>query len=322
MLTRFCPKCYAQNRAEDRICAACGAGLDEECGDYVDKLINFSLRHPVPSIPPMAAEILGKIGDKRAVEPLIEVIRLSEDPGLLEAAVEALGKLNDKRAVPALGAVLKDGALTVRLKAVGALGTIGNDEAVALLQKAAAGDPSSSVREEARIILKRSNHSNQSGDEQTPKKSPAKASDSHRRGINITLTILDEALCGVEQWAKGRELHSVLYNEHNTLSSCQRQDILSEIDKMREVLRKLQQTLQLEPTVQDARSAIRGQCAGLWEHIVELKPKHLRRYGDVPPALAEHMDHEVDALIEGLLRILDILKRAPAGGDAAESAPQ
>jgi hypothetical protein len=34
-----------------------------------------------------------------------------------------------------------------------------------------------------------------------------------RRTIATTLTILDEALCEFELWAKGREVRSVLYSE-------------------------------------------------------------------------------------------------------------
>ncbi len=99
MLTLFCPRCYAENHAEDEVCRSCGARLDEQVGDYVERLIHFSLRHPVPSVPPMAAETLGKIGDRRAVEPLVEVLGTSREPGLLEAAAEALGRLGERRQV-------------------------------------------------------------------------------------------------------------------------------------------------------------------------------------------------------------------------------
>ncbi len=66
-----------------------------------------------------AAEALGKIGDPRAVEPLIAVIK---DEGISEAA-RALGKIGDSRAVAPLIAVLKDKNL--RKDAVEALGKIG-----------------------------------------------------------------------------------------------------------------------------------------------------------------------------------------------------
>jgi len=144
----------------------------------------------------------------------------------------------------------------------------------------------------------------------------AAVSENHRRGITVTLTILDEALCEVEQWANGRELHSVFYNERNRLQAWQRQEILSEIAQMRIQLQELKETLHLEPRVEDAGTAIRGRCSGLWEHIVELKAKHLRRYGDVPSELGDYIDPKAEQLIQRILRILETLKRRrPNDGD-------
>jgi len=309
MLTFFCPKCYAQNRAEDQVCRSCGARLDEEGGDYVDRLISFSLHHPVPSVPPIAAETLGNIGDKRAVEPLMEVLRSSEEPGLLEATAEALGKLGDERAIPALQGILKRGTLAVRMNAVAALGRIGSDEAARALEDVAANDPSTGVRKEARSVLERLNDSKGQGGEQVLGRTFGDTDGPHKRGITITLTILDETLCEVEQWAEGRAVQSVFYKERNALSSRQRKEILAEIAQIRSVLQELQDTLGLEPTVQDAGAAIRGKCAGLWEHIVELKAKYLCRYGEVPADLGGYLDPRAEQLIQGILHILDTLKR-------------
>ncbi len=125
-------------------------------------------------------------------------------------------------------------------------------------------------------------------------------SDAHKRGISITLVILDETLCEVEQWAKGREMQSVFYKEHNALSTRQRQKMLSEIAEMRSLLQEMRDAIGIEPTVEDAGDAIRGKCSGLWEHIVELKAKHLRRYGEAPAGLGEYLDPRAEQLIQGI----------------------
>ena len=101
MLTLFCPRCYAENRAEDEVCRSCGARLDEEMGDYVERLIHFSLRHPVPSVPPMAARLravaaLGKIGGDEAVGTLEDVAANDPSPGVRG---EAQGMLRERRQV-------------------------------------------------------------------------------------------------------------------------------------------------------------------------------------------------------------------------------
>ncbi len=51
--------------------------------------------------------LLGKLGDKRAVLPLIEALK-DEDEDVRKEAAEALGELEDKRAVVPLIEALKD----------------------------------------------------------------------------------------------------------------------------------------------------------------------------------------------------------------------
>jgi hypothetical protein len=64
--------------------------------------------------------------------------------------------------------------------------------------------------------------------------------------------------------------------------------------------------------IEDVRSAIRGRCMVLWEHIVELKAEYLRRYGEVPADLGEYLDPRAERLIQGILHILDALKPGQA----------
>ncbi len=46
-----------------------------------------------------AADVLGKIGDVRAVEPLIERLRVDKDTGVKELATKSLGLIGDARPV-------------------------------------------------------------------------------------------------------------------------------------------------------------------------------------------------------------------------------
>ncbi|GAI38932.1 unnamed protein product, partial [marine sediment metagenome] len=63
-----------------------------------------------------AAAALGKIGDKRAVEPLIEALK-DENGHVRSGAANALGKIRDKRAVKPIIEVLKDKYSDVRWSA-------------------------------------------------------------------------------------------------------------------------------------------------------------------------------------------------------------
>ena len=81
-----------------------------------------------------AAEALGKIGNKRAVEPLIQAFE-DIDWAVREAAVEALYKIG-KSAIGLLNRALKDKNELVRLSAAEALGKIGGNKAVRALTRA------------------------------------------------------------------------------------------------------------------------------------------------------------------------------------------
>ena len=55
-----------------------------------------------------AAKELGRLGDKRAVEPLIRIVETERFDAIAELAIEALGRLGDKRAVGPLRKVYDD----------------------------------------------------------------------------------------------------------------------------------------------------------------------------------------------------------------------
>ena len=96
-----------------------------------------------------AAEALGKIGDKRAVGPLIAALK---DEAVRRAAVEALGKIGSTRAVGLLIDAVKDGNKEVRRAAISALGNIGHKRAIEPLI-AALRDKDLAVRRAAALVL-------------------------------------------------------------------------------------------------------------------------------------------------------------------------
>lgn len=98
-----------------------------------------------------AAEVLGEIGDARAVEPLIDALR-DADYTVQWAAAEALGKIGDKKAVEPLITTLKAGDEYLRERAAEALGDIGDKKAVEPLINALK-DEDESVRSSAAEAL-------------------------------------------------------------------------------------------------------------------------------------------------------------------------
>ena len=87
----------------------------------------------------MAAKGLGKLGDERGVDPLIETLS-DDDRDVREAAAKALEQLGDKRAVDPLIKTLSDDDWRVRKAAAEALGKLGDKRAVDPLIEALSDD--------------------------------------------------------------------------------------------------------------------------------------------------------------------------------------
>ncbi|MCC2640209.1 MAG: uncharacterized protein K0S45_622 [Nitrospira sp.] len=94
-----------------------------------------------------AVEALGKLKSSDAVDPLLRTLFNDRDSAIREDVVRALGVIGDARAVDYLVTVMKEP--TLRLLAVEALGHIGDRRAVPLLRRvvegAPQGEPSRSV---------------------------------------------------------------------------------------------------------------------------------------------------------------------------------
>jgi HEAT repeat protein/CheY-like chemotaxis protein len=75
------------------------------------------------------AEALGRIGDERAVEPLLGLLE-DRDRDVRQAAVAALGRIGDERALEPLLGLLEDRDRDVRQAAAEALGRIGDEVSV------------------------------------------------------------------------------------------------------------------------------------------------------------------------------------------------
>jgi HEAT repeat protein len=151
----YCPNCWRDYPDDTPRCSICGAALaltsSEE--DFVAKLIR-SLQHPEPLTVERAATLLGQIGDRRAVEPLLAMLAAGAAPEALAAAAASLVALGETRAVPLLARRLADPTsfLVVRLAAVQALAQLGGPAAAGALHRAL-GDRSPSVRALARELL-------------------------------------------------------------------------------------------------------------------------------------------------------------------------
>jgi len=134
-------------------------------------------------------------------------------------------------------------------------------------------------------------------------------SESHRTRIGITLAILDEALVKFAEWAQGREIRAVLYAEENDLSPRQREEILTGVNGIRQVILELSDTLALEINSQSVIKNILSSCYVLWVDVLESTGKHLRGFGEPSPELVDYLDPKLHQILQYLDHIKVLLSK-------------
>jgi hypothetical protein len=79
VLTYYCPQCWSEVAANERICPQCGYPLDEfHRQTFEDKLL-AALHHILPERRIMAAQILGNLQSVRALPEFIKIIDGNEE---------------------------------------------------------------------------------------------------------------------------------------------------------------------------------------------------------------------------------------------------
>jgi HEAT repeat protein len=123
MVKFYCPGCWNDFDQDVSSCPFCGLDIHEfwTSKDYVEKLI-LALHHPESRTPIRAAWLLGRTKDPRAVDPLIDVIKTTDDIYIAKAAVSALGEIDTAEARRFLGTLTEHPAKTIRDEAGRILG--------------------------------------------------------------------------------------------------------------------------------------------------------------------------------------------------------
>ena len=115
-------------------------------------------------------------------------------------------------------------------------------------------------------------------------------SDNHRRSISIVLQLVDKALCEWDGWLEGQVRAGVMYQQRDTLSPSEKKNLRSKSAAVRQLIVRLRDDLQLEPSRPATSQLINGQATILWENVAELNSRSLQGYGKVPEELARYLD--------------------------------
>ncbi|MFW5959267.1 MAG: HEAT repeat domain-containing protein [Natronomonas sp.] len=126
--------------------------MEENCIDALRRLGSPSAFEPMEARAQRrdtdAIEVLGKIGDERAVETLVEFVD-SGNPPLQKATLRALGEIGSQEATEASAQALLDEDASVRSAAARALGLIGDTRAIEPLADILDDDAVDTVRASA-----------------------------------------------------------------------------------------------------------------------------------------------------------------------------
>ena len=135
-------------------------------------------------------------------------------------------------------------------------------------------------------------------------------SDNHKRSISVSLHLLDKALCEWEQWIRSPILSGPMYQQRDTLSAAEKKELQTRINNVRQIIERLRDDLNLEPTRPSIAQLIVGQATVLWEMLAELNSSSLRGYGTVSPQLATYLDPLGESLTQQMQEISRLFSQA------------
>lgn len=139
-------------------------------------------------------------------------------------------------------------------------------------------------------------------------------SENHRRSISIVLQLVDKALCQWNDWTRGEVAPGTMYQQQDTLSLAQKRELRSKISRVRELIIRMRDDLQLEPSVVTTPQLIVGQATVLWEMLAELNSRSLRGYGEVHEDLARYLDPLGESFTTQMNAIAGMFSRPTAKG--------
>jgi hypothetical protein len=138
-------------------------------------------------------------------------------------------------------------------------------------------------------------------------------SENHRRSISITLQLVDKTLCQWDDWTKGLLRSGVMYWQQDTFSPAQKDELRTKIVKVRELLVRLRDDLQLNPNVVATSQPMVGQASILWEMLAELDSRSLRAYGKMSEEVSRYLDPIGKQLAEEMNEISRLFSQPNAG---------
>jgi hypothetical protein len=120
--------------------------------------------------------------------------------------------------------------------------------------------------------------------------SPLSLSENHRRGISVSLRLLDKELCEWERWTRGDVMQGVIYRQRDTLLAAQKESLRSLIRTTRDLIVQLRDRFDLDAEVVTTSRLLMAHATVLWEQLAELNSRSLSGYGAISAETANLID--------------------------------
>jgi len=127
---------------------------------------------------------------------------------------------------------------------------------------------------------------------------------SHRRSLSVTARIVEDSLDEIEKVLTKRERPKSSHRITDSLDDAARQKILRTVAKLRQSNDEMFRSLHLEPNVFSETQIVRARVVHLWAVLRDSKSKGLKRFGELPPDVAEEVDRTIDNLLNILKEVL------------------
>jgi len=131
--------------------------------------------------------------------------------------------------------------------------------------------------------------------------------DYQRRGLSITLRIVEENLEHIERILKNDGYSGVLYETRNDITKDIRKEISNRIPPAIAEIEKIADKFHLEKQIGWASNAAYSKLPYCWEILENTRARRLKRYGDISRGLGEELDPHLDTIIKILSEMERIL---------------
>lgn len=122
--------------------------------------------------------------------------------------------------------------------------------------------------------------------------------ENQRRGLSISLRIVEENMQDIEQILNSGSYTGTLYDLRYNISSEIKEEILRRISLIRERIKIISDRFALEKEYKEVTKKIFGKFFSCWETVEGVKAKRLKGYGAVSDELYHVLDPQLNIIAD------------------------